>query len=284
MQDMQDIYFLTSIEQVKTIADPLRLRIVELLIHKAMTTTQIGEALGETSAKTHYHVHALERIGVIKLVETREKGGILEKYYRSIARDINVAPEVLNSAPADEITTILQGWFHTIEQTAIKAFMSERSTFAKGSTIIQLASTVTYANVEEMKTLLGDINALLEKYQEPRGIENEQEWSISLIAHRQMATPVDPTAEPPASTPAPLEASIKPSRSFVLGALSLNRTDLEKAIAKGHPMEINVTGFCSFANDVTPDLIERGISRFRQRGILTASPEVREALKRKSGT
>ena len=75
-----------TLEQLRAIADELRTRIVEALTHRAMTVTQLGEMLGHTPAKIHYHVRELERVKLIRLVATHPKSGILEKYYRAIAK------------------------------------------------------------------------------------------------------------------------------------------------------------------------------------------------------
>ncbi|MFX9193241.1 hypothetical protein ABTN81_19910, partial [Acinetobacter baumannii] len=78
------------------------------------TVTQLGDELGETPSKLHYHVRELERIGAIKLVETREKGGILEKYFRAVAKNISVPADMLRYSPPDEIQSMLLEWFQLI--------------------------------------------------------------------------------------------------------------------------------------------------------------------------
>src|SRR6516162_2747016 len=98
---MLEHYEIENIEQLRAVADMLRLRIFEVLQQRPMTVTQWGEELGEAPAKVHYHVRELEKVGLLRLVETREKGGILEKYYQPIAREISVEKSLL-SAPPDE--------------------------------------------------------------------------------------------------------------------------------------------------------------------------------------
>ncbi len=67
----------------------------------------------------------------------------------------------------------------------------------------------------------------------------------------------------------------------VAGAFMLKRADLEEALAQNRQLDISAIGVCTFADDVTADLVEQSIVHFRHRGLLNASPEVREALKRK---
>ena len=61
-----------------------------------MTVTQLGDILGIAPARVHYHVRELEKVGLLCPVETREKGGILEKYYQPVAKNISVARRSLH--------------------------------------------------------------------------------------------------------------------------------------------------------------------------------------------
>jgi len=107
---MLESYEIENIEQLRAIADMLRLRIFEMLQNKPMTVTQLGEELGEAPAKVHYHVRELERVGLLRLVETREKGGILEKYYQPIAREISVEKSLLSAPPAEALAMVGTIW------------------------------------------------------------------------------------------------------------------------------------------------------------------------------
>src|SRR5712692_8758246 len=104
---MLENYEIETNEQLRAIADMRRARILELLRDQPMTVTQLGELMGEAPAKIHYHVRELEKVGLLRLVETREKGGILEKYYQPIAREISVEKALL-SAPSDESQAMLR--------------------------------------------------------------------------------------------------------------------------------------------------------------------------------
>ncbi len=93
-----EVHVLTDLEQVKVLADPLRLRILEPLCIEARTTKQVAEILGEKPTKLYHHIDALERVGLIRLESTRQKRGTLEKYYRAIATSFRADPELFTSA------------------------------------------------------------------------------------------------------------------------------------------------------------------------------------------
>lgn len=84
---MKDICVLSELEKVKAICDPLRIKLLKLLIHHDLTAKQLASYVHQSSSKIHYHVKELEKQGLIELVYTAEKGGILEKYYRAIANN-----------------------------------------------------------------------------------------------------------------------------------------------------------------------------------------------------
>lgn len=87
---MEEMLILSSPEKVKIISDKLRITVLQILIGKKATVKQIADILGQSSAKVHYHVKELEKQGFIKIVEMVEKGGILEKYYRAVAKNYKV--------------------------------------------------------------------------------------------------------------------------------------------------------------------------------------------------
>lgn len=87
---MEEVLILEDLEKIKSVADPLRVKVLKILIGRQATVKQIADFLGQSSAKMHYHVKELERQELIQLVETIEKGGILEKYYRAIAKSYHL--------------------------------------------------------------------------------------------------------------------------------------------------------------------------------------------------
>ncbi len=77
---------LSDLDQVRVLADPLRIRILEELCTAERTTKQVAQLLGEKPTKLYHHVEALERVGLIRLARTRQNRGTIEKYYMAVAR------------------------------------------------------------------------------------------------------------------------------------------------------------------------------------------------------
>jgi len=83
---LQPIYIIEDLEQLKTVSDPLRAKVLLLLIEKAYTGQQLAKLLGMARAKVHYHLNELEKHGFISVIRTELKNGIVQKFYRAVAR------------------------------------------------------------------------------------------------------------------------------------------------------------------------------------------------------
>lgn len=83
---MQDTFIIETPEQLKAMSDPRRLELVKHLVERRLTVTQLAEAVGEQKSKLYYHLKELEAHRLIEVVETRQKGNLLEKIYRATAK------------------------------------------------------------------------------------------------------------------------------------------------------------------------------------------------------
>lgn len=89
-----------GLEQVRALAHPLRLRLLELFARQARTAKQAAEVLGEPPTRLYHHVAALERAGLIRLKETRQNRGTTEKYFEASNPLRPMRPEVLKDKRA----------------------------------------------------------------------------------------------------------------------------------------------------------------------------------------
>ncbi len=67
-------------------------------------------------------------------------------------------------------------------------------------------------------------------------------------------------------------------RTLMLGLQHLSRADLERAVAAGERLSIQVVGLARIADDVTPELAQAAIGSVSVLGAFHASPAVRRAL------
>lgn len=67
-------------------------------------------------------------------------------------------------------------------------------------------------------------------------------------------------------------------RTLVVGLQQFTRKDLERAVAAGERLQVQVLGLARIADDVTPELARAAIESVTVLGAFQASPAVRKAL------
>ena len=75
-----------SAAELRALAHPLRLRLMELFAETPRTTKQVADLLGEPPTRLYHHVAALERAGLLHLKETRRNRGTTEKWFEATSR------------------------------------------------------------------------------------------------------------------------------------------------------------------------------------------------------
>jgi DNA-binding transcriptional ArsR family regulator len=91
-----DRFTVTSLEQLRVLADPLRQRIIDALQERARTVKQVAAQLGKAPTKLYYHFKLLEEHGFIVVAETRVVSSLVEKQYRASARAFLIPRTLLN--------------------------------------------------------------------------------------------------------------------------------------------------------------------------------------------
>ncbi|TLS36046.1 helix-turn-helix domain-containing protein [Pseudalkalibacillus caeni] len=75
---------LTDMDLAKVMMDPRRNKIFELAKNKPVTVNDLAEAMDEKPSRLYYHVKKLEEAGFLELVETRQQGNLIEKFYKAV--------------------------------------------------------------------------------------------------------------------------------------------------------------------------------------------------------
>ena len=125
---MKEVHYLETLDDIKTFMEPIRIKIFEVIGERKMTAKQIADEIVLSPTKVHYHVKELERIGLLKIVETKIKGNIIEKYYHKTAKDILTKPKrsKFSANEKDEImSTILLNFIDYIRDEIVEFLNSK---------------------------------------------------------------------------------------------------------------------------------------------------------------
>ena len=110
----------------KALSHPMRARILMILNERVASPNEIADTIGERLPNVSYHVRALLELGTIELVDTAQRRGAIEHYYRAIVRpffsdkDWKRLPRSGRQAISDSILQIL--WDDVSESIKAGAF------------------------------------------------------------------------------------------------------------------------------------------------------------------
>jgi DNA-binding transcriptional ArsR family regulator len=72
--------------QLRAMADPFRVQLIQLLRNRARSTQEIAEELSIPKGTVGHHLKVLEAAGLIRVVRTRKVRALTEKFYGRTAR------------------------------------------------------------------------------------------------------------------------------------------------------------------------------------------------------
>src|SRR5215211_8846335 len=88
--DLEDLRVVSSSQELRAMADPLRGTILEQLLERAATVGELAAAVDRPKSTVAYHVNLLVDAGLLRVVRTRRVRAIDERYYGRVARTLYV--------------------------------------------------------------------------------------------------------------------------------------------------------------------------------------------------
>src|ERR1700731_4844896 len=97
---MHDVAVIEDAGAAEGSLDPVRARLLAALIEPGSASSLAGR-VGLTRQKANYHLRALERHGLVELVEERRKGNCTERVLQATAASYVISPTVLSAVAPD---------------------------------------------------------------------------------------------------------------------------------------------------------------------------------------
>src|SRR5919205_2383993 len=97
---MLDIEVIEDPAAAEASLDPIRTRILQELAEPG-SATQLAAKVGLPRQKVNYHLKALERHGLVELVEERRKGNVTERVLQATAASYVISPAALAAVAPD---------------------------------------------------------------------------------------------------------------------------------------------------------------------------------------
>ncbi len=155
MPELPARFAITTMEQMKAVADPTRDRILGIIQQQPATAKQVADRLKMAPGTINHHLQVLEAAGLAKVVARRLIRGIVAKYYTRTARifEYCFAPEIVDR-----------------ESMSLKILTSARSDLAESlaatseDVVVNAASPRTRLSPERIKAFDERLAALIDEF------------------------------------------------------------------------------------------------------------------------
>ena len=153
-----------NISAVKSIMNPIRIKIIqELSIKKTATTKEIAQSCGDIPQATLYrHLHALMKSGVIQVVSENKVRGILEKVYEIKENPSETINSNLGKITKDELSTLFSQFIVSI-LTDFNSCISKPEVMNSVNKNIGFTSNSLMLTDEELRIMNTEIHEIIIK-------------------------------------------------------------------------------------------------------------------------
>jgi DNA-binding MarR family transcriptional regulator len=147
---MLETYEVNDLEQVRLLADPLKLKLLQAFAETPRTVREVAAALGENLTRLYRHVDALHAAGLIEITQEEKKRGTVERTFRAVARrfEVNHALFAAGADGKDAIRDLLRAG----EEEMLAAL--DRATDANPPLVMRLRIKGTPAHLKNLRRAL----------------------------------------------------------------------------------------------------------------------------------
>jgi DNA-binding transcriptional ArsR family regulator len=175
-----------TVAEMRALAHPLRLRVLEVFAEQPRTTKQVADLLGEPPTRLYHHVAALERAGLLRLTETRKNRGTTEKWYEAIARTMGSSAPVRSTGRAPKVQAARRSVaMAVLEQSRQELLAAMAHTDANRPPLVaRLVMTAPNARIAELRErlmrLLADVQREFACDDDARPEGDDGRWAMTI--------------------------------------------------------------------------------------------------------
>ncbi len=171
--------------------DPMRARLLAELAEPGSATT-LAAKVGLPRQKVNYHLRALEKHGLVELVEERRKGNCTERVMRATAKSYVISPTALDAVqpdPARSPDQLSARWLLAVAARLVRDVGSLITGAAKAHRRVAtfaIDGEVRFASAADRaafaEELAGAVTALVGKYHD-EGAEGGRDHRVIVAVH-----------------------------------------------------------------------------------------------------
>jgi len=193
--DLDEMLVVTATGQLRALADSLRGTLLDLLLERAATVTELAIAVDRPKSTVAYHVNLLVDAGLLRVVRTRRVRAIEERYYGRVARTYYVG--ALQRDEDKQIVSVMNG----LAQAAAEA--------APAHAADDLRCSLVHARIprEEVRNFWAAVQELARQFSQiPRA--GDQVYGFAAGLYPTDAPSLPDLAQEPADNAAPTSAPV----------------------------------------------------------------------------
>ncbi|MDX9849739.1 MAG: winged helix-turn-helix domain-containing protein [Anaerolineaceae bacterium] len=185
----EGVFIINDLETLKVVADPVRNQILEVLEKKPQNVKEVADKLGLAPSKLYYHFNMLEKVGLIKVVETRQVANLIEKYYHTTSSFIDIDHNLLNFSTVEgkeNMFTMVTSTIDTTREDLLRSLQARSLQLEQGVagklrsvTLSRYISNMTDEKADEFHKRL---EGLLEEFIDSDTKDPEQQTFAMTIA------------------------------------------------------------------------------------------------------
>jgi len=153
---MMKTYKIKDIAQVRLLADPLKLQLLQAFAEKARTTKDVANELGESITKLYRHVDALYDAGLLEISEERQKRGTIERTFRAIAERFEADPALFTDGESEDGSGAAREILRAAETEILEALAKNREDSDEQGLLMRVRAKASPERIAELREALQD--------------------------------------------------------------------------------------------------------------------------------
>ena len=146
--DLDDTVEISTPAQLRAYADPLRITLLDLVLERAATVSELAEAVERPKSTVAHHVGVLVEAGLMRVVRTRKVRAIEERFYGRTGRTINTS---IRRRPGDtEVPMCISGLSLAAAESVPAHEADDLSTTIRHARVSRERAMEFWARVEEL--------------------------------------------------------------------------------------------------------------------------------------
>lgn len=168
---------LKTLEEIRIYSDPYRIQILEEFhkFDRPATMKEVADAMHEVPAKVYYHAKKLEKIGLLKLVDTKLVNGITAKYYEPFKGHIYITKKELDEPVKQVFQSHTEKLLNTLYEKNKIRFLKAAQADTPST---QLTNTNVYLNKKQADELFQWIGDFCEQHKDANKSPDSESYEV----------------------------------------------------------------------------------------------------------